>query len=120
MRNKQRIFIFLTHHNSGIPILPYYSMVESLRSGNFKSLATYDLNYFCFDYNSYLVVNNKVVLYNQDLLLNKSCLVQKEIRQSHNAPKLLRAGYFEELIAWNYENNTYPQSILIKGDLCKT
>lgn len=116
MINKPNIFIFLDWHQSNVIALPYYEMKKRLNSGVYSSLATYDLEFLHFEYNSYLVVNNKILLYNQDVLNDEKGILFnvlfKEIRVTHNLPKLFRAGYLEGLMQYNFENNTYPNQLL--------
>lgn len=112
MQHSTNIFIFLDWHKSNVIVLPYYEMKERLESGAYSSLATYDVDFLHFEYNSYLVVNNKVVLYNQDVLTDTTGLIAKEIRETHNLPKIFRAGYLKYLMRYNFDNNTYPNQLL--------
>lgn len=104
---KDSIYIFLDFHPSNIVILPYDEMMKELKYRSNCPLATYDVEFLDFKYNSYLVFQNKVVLHNQDILTDKSGLLVKEVRKTHNLPKLFRAGYLHYIIRDHYDNNTY-------------
>lgn len=103
---KNRIFIFLNAITPSMPLLPYYDAVNALNdANNTNDLFVLDINFLHFEYDSYLVMDNRVVVYNQHIL--DSGLHDKEIRVSHNLPKLFRAGMCDQLIKHNYESNTY-------------